>query len=136
MSIKPALQSLWLVDDARQDPVTGKMDVIGRFDAIEVEWPATHYTSRGFLYFVLTGMHGKERLTLRYANLADLAVLVERQFTLQASGPLDVQDVCIHVPAMPVPHPGVYAWELYWENEMLGSSRVTASVVRKPGQKE
>jgi hypothetical protein len=67
-------------------------------------------------------------LTLRFVDLSDLSLLLDRPFTVYSSDPLASQVVCLAVPAMPVPHPGIYAWELYWQNEMIGSSRITAHV--------
>jgi hypothetical protein len=65
VSVKPLLQALWLVDDADQDPSTGKINVTGLFDAIAIQRPATHFTARAFLFFTLTGVHGQVDLTLR-----------------------------------------------------------------------
>jgi hypothetical protein len=126
--VKPLLQALWLVDDANQDPNTGKINVTGLFDAIEIQRPATHFTAQAFLFFTLTELHGQVDLTLRYVDLSDLSVLLDRPFTVSANDPLESKVVCLAVQAMPVPHAGMYSWELYWQNEMIGSSRITAKV--------
>ncbi len=129
MSVKPLLQALWLVDDANQDPGTGKINVAGLFDVIDIQQPATHFTAPASLFFALTGLHGQVDLTLRYVNLSDLSVLLDRPFRVHGHDPLAAEVVRLAAQAMPVPHPGVYAWELYWQNEMIGSSRITAHVL-------
>jgi hypothetical protein len=126
--VKPLLQALWLVDDANQDSSTGKIDVTGLFDVIEIQRPATHFTAQAFLFFVLTGLHGQVALTLRFVDLSDLSLLLDRPFSVYGSDPLASEVVCLAVPAMPIPHPGIYVWELYWQNELIGSSRITAHV--------
>jgi hypothetical protein len=128
VSVKPLLQALWMVDDATQDTSTGKVDVTGIFDEIDILRPATHFTAQAFLFFTLTGLHGEVDLTLQYVDLSDLSLLLDRPFSVRANGPLESQVVCSRVPAMPVPHPGIYAWELHWQNELVGSSRITARV--------
>jgi hypothetical protein len=126
--VKPQLQALWLVDDARQDASTGKINVTGLFDVIEIQRPATHFTSQAFLFFALTGLPGQVDLSLHYVDLSDLSLLLDRPFSVQGTDPLLSQVVCLAVAPMPVPHSGVYAWELDWQNEIIGSSRVTARV--------
>jgi len=128
VSVKPSLQALWLVDDAAQDPGTGKINVTGLFDQIEIQRPATHFAAQAFLFFALIGLHGEVDLTLRYVDLSDLSILLDHSFSVHAADPLTSKVVCVTAPAMPVPHPGIYAWELYWQNEMIGSSRITARV--------
>lgn len=128
MSVKPLLQALWLVDDAHQDSNTGKINVTGLFDVIEIQRPATHFTAPAFLFFTLIGLHGQVDMTLFYVDLSDLSVLLDRPFRVQSNDPLASQVVCLAVPPMPVPHPGIYSWELHWQNDMIGSSRITARV--------
>jgi hypothetical protein len=127
--MKPSLQALWLVDDANQDSDTGKINITGMFDVIEIERPATHFAAGASLFFALTGLHGKVDLTLRYVNLSDLSVLLERPLSVAADSPLVAKVVCVAAPPMPVPRPGIYAWELYWQDDMIGSSRLTAKVL-------
>jgi hypothetical protein len=126
--VKPSLQPLWLAEDAHQHPGTGKIDSTGLFDQIEVSRPATHFTSRAFLFFTLTDVHGQVDLALRYVDLSDLSLLVERLLSVASPDPLASTVVCVAAPPMPVPHPGVYAWELWWQNEIIGSSRIAAQV--------
>ncbi|HYT91466.1 MAG TPA: hypothetical protein VEL76_22320 [Gemmataceae bacterium] len=90
--------------------------------------PETHFTAQAFLFFALVGIHGQADLALRYVDLADLSVLVDRPLSVPHDNPLVSKVVCLKAPAMPVPHPGVYVWEVWWQNEIIGSSRITAVV--------
>src|SRR4051794_22227016 len=112
------MQALWLTDDAQQDPKTGKINVTGLCDVIEVERSQTHFSAKAYLFFALVGIHGQIDLTLRYVDLSDLSVLVDRAFSVTHNDPLVSKVVCLAAPAMPVPHPGVYVWELWWQNEV------------------
>jgi hypothetical protein len=122
------LQALWLVDDADQDPGTGKITITGLFDQIEVKRPATHFSTQAFLFFALTDVRGQVDLALRYVDLSDLSLLVEFPLSVVSADPLASTVVCVRAPPMPVPHPGVYAWELWWQNDIIGSSRIVAQV--------
>jgi Family of unknown function (DUF6941) len=126
MPIKPSLQALWLADEVVPNPVDGKVTVSGIFDQITVR-PGTDFTSPASLFFALRDVHGKVELTLLYVDLANNEVLVERKLSVQGT-PLLTTDVCVSLPRIPVPHAGCYAWELHWENEMLGASRLEAFV--------
>jgi hypothetical protein len=126
--VKPSLQALWLVEDAAQDPATGKINITGLFDQIEVSRPATHFTAPAFLFFALTEVHGQVDLALRYVDLSDLSLFVERLLSVASADPLASTVVCVAAPPMPVPHAGVYAWELWWQNDIIGSSRIVAQV--------
>jgi hypothetical protein len=124
VSIKPSLQALWLADEVSPDDATGKVTVSGIFNQIEVD-PGTDFTAPAHLFFALRDVHGRVELILLYVDLDDNGVLLERSVQVDGS-PLLTTDVCVRISKMPVPHPGVYSWELLFGNELLGASRVQA----------
>lgn len=126
---KPLLQALWLVDDADRDPETGKVDVRGMFDLIEVKDPSREFTATAYLFCALRGLHGPVKLNLRYTDLEDESILIDRPLAITHDDPLITLDLKLLLRRIPVPHEGVYVWELIWENEVLGSSRLTAKIV-------
>jgi hypothetical protein len=128
VNIKPSLQALWLAEDVTKDPRTGKVSVTGIFDVIEVEHHAKAFTSPAMLFFSLREVHGEVELDLAYTDLSDNRVLMGRKQKVSSTSPLETVDVAIVLHKIPVPHPGEYAWELYWGNEMLGASRLSARV--------
>jgi hypothetical protein len=124
--MNPTLQSIWLVDSAEQDPNTGKVNLSGLFNHIDVPAGAD-YASGATVFFAIRGVHGHARLTLWYVDLSDNGVLLERHIRVEGD-PLDTTDVSVRVNRIPVPHSGEYAWELYAGDDQLGTARVTATV--------
>lgn len=76
--------------------------------------------------FAVRGVHGEARLTLQYIDLSNDHLLIERPVRVEGE-PLDTTDMSVRVNRIPVPHPGVYAWDLYAGVELLGTCRVTAT---------
>ncbi len=128
MHVKPSLQALWLVDKVERAPDTGKVNVTGMFNAINVEEPSREFTAPAFLFFALRGVHGPITLSFRFVDLEDQSVLIDRSLPLTHDDPLTPLDVILPLRHMPVPHAGVYVWELVWENEVIDSLRLTASI--------
>lgn len=128
LAVTPFLQALWLADEISQDSATGKVTVRGIFDQIEVDSPATHFTCVAYLFFAVRNVHRRVDLVLRYVDLSTNEVLLERPVALESDGPLATTDVSIHLPRIPVPHSGEFAWELYCGNDVIGVSRVIARV--------
>lgn len=122
----PTLQSVWLVDSADRDPTTGKVNVLGMFDCIDV--PAgSEYAAGATLFFAVRGVHGRADLDLLYVDLATDEVLVERAVRVDGD-PLDATDVTVRMSRIPTPHAGEFAWELQCDGEPLGSCRVRVTV--------
>src|SRR5687767_10672869 len=118
MSLKPSLQAMWLADDVSVDEATGKVTVSGIFNQIEIKAPETAFTSQAYLFFALSDVRTAADLRLCYVDLRTLEVLRERPIRVECADPLGVTDVLVEVNSMPVPHPGAYAWELYFGSEM------------------
>jgi hypothetical protein len=125
MPVNPTLQSLWLVEDVATDESTGKLTVVGLFNQIGLPSGAIEYNQPSAIFFSVTGVHGLADMKLCFVDLATLEVLLERPVRVNATDPLEVTDLVVRVNNMPVPHDGVYAWELYCDDELLGSSRLT-----------
>lgn len=75
-------------------------------------------------YLNLTDVHGEVGLVLRYADLTDNSILLEVEIRVNCEDPLQSIELAIPLPELPIPHPGVYAIELLYGNEWLGSHRV------------
>ncbi len=122
----PTLQSLWLVDAVELDSETGKVSLSGLFNRVDVPADAD-YAAGATIFFSLRGVHGEVRLTLLYVDLLDDAALLERPIRIEGQ-PLETTDVSVRVNQIPVPHPGSYAWELFYGAESLGSARIDVVV--------
>jgi hypothetical protein len=120
--MSPTLQALWLVDSVDHDESTGKISLRGLFDRLVVS-PGTESAGGATVFFAVRGIHGEARLRLLYVDLSDDEILIERPVRVEGE-PLDTTDLSVRVNRIPVPHPGMFAWELYFENDLLGSARI------------
>jgi hypothetical protein len=77
-------------------------------------------------YASLTEIRGLTQLELRYVDLSNNAVLFGAKIDVICDDPLQTVEAVIRLPRLPSPHVGVYALELLWNDELLGSHRVTA----------
>ncbi len=127
--MKPSLQAIWLADTASQDENTGKVTVSGMFDCVEVKAEETEFASPAVVFFALREVHGRVDLSLLLVDLSTDEAILRRLFAVQNDNPLATTDVVLNVPSIPVPHPGSFAWELYWNEESIGTSRLEAVVV-------
>jgi hypothetical protein len=125
--MKPYLKAMWLADAVTLDAQTGKATITGIFDQIEVKAPSTAFTSPAVLFFGLRDGRGKVSLTLRYVDLDDNEILLERSIQVECDA-LRTADVVLTIPKIPVPHAGAFVWELYHGTDLLGSSRVEAVI--------
>jgi hypothetical protein len=83
-------------------------------------------------FISLTDFRGPTDLELRYVDLTDQGVLLMLKFRVFSDDPLKTVEAILPVPPLPTPHPGVYALELLFNEELLGSLRVTAVEVPAP----
>ena len=61
--------------------------------------------------------------------MQDGNVLLNGTINIEANDPLKTIEVVVPLPVLPSPHAGVYAFELLYANELLGSVRVTVHEV-------
>ena len=122
----PILQTLWMADAVEYDPDTGRATLRGIFNTIRVDEGA-EFAAGGCVFFAIRGVHGQVRLTLRYVDLRDERQLLTRPVRVDGT-PLETIDFTVRVNQIPVPHAGVFAWELLLGDEMLGVTRVEVFV--------
>jgi hypothetical protein len=92
----------------------------------QLTWQEVHRSGSPYAYVSVTGIRDTVPLELRYLDLADNTVLFVIKFTVKSDDPLKTIEAVVPVPPLPTPHPGVYVLELLFENEPLGSHRITA----------
>lgn len=122
----PTLQNLWLVDTVEFDEETQKLNLRGVADRIVIPSGADLAYSAA-VFFCVGGVHGEARLTLHYVDLSSGTVLFDRPLRVEGM-PLETTDVTVRFKRIPVPHEGVYAWELYYGIEPLSTLRVEVQV--------
>ena len=162
---KPILQALVLADHIYQDKRSGKMVIAGTFNDVTIyrnelktytreeptepggtsrkhqvtEYPPDHVGDDGspWVYMCLTGIHNSVDLELRFVNLINNRVLLQADLKVQCDDPVRSVEVGIRLPTrLPTPHEGVYALELLYEEELLGSWRISAKYEDRTRPKE
>ena len=123
----PVLQALVLADQVYVDALTGKKIVAGIFNQLRARKFPARFARQTYAFICLTEVQGRVQLSLRYVDLTDNSVLLQTEFAVQSENPLQSVEVIIQVPPFPMPHPGVYAFEVLCENEPLGALRVNVT---------
>jgi hypothetical protein len=93
----------------------------------QLSWQEIHRSGSPYAYVSVTGIRDTVPLELRYMDLSDNTVLFLIKFSVKSDDPLKTVEAVVPVPPLPTPHPGVYVLELLFENEPLGSHRITAT---------
>lgn len=127
-AVKPVLQALILADHIYQDAGSGKRIIAGTFNRLRVDTVPCHFGVVTWAYICLTEVRGEIQLELRYVDLKDHKVLLHLEgLKVKHDNPLGNVEVVLPIPGFPVPHEGVYAFEVHWAGEMLGFLRIEVS---------
>lgn len=128
MATKPVLQALVLADQIYVDARTGKKVIAGTFNNLWAPSFPAQFERTTYAFICLTGIRDTVELILRYVDLRSNEVLMETNpFSVSCDNPLKSVEILQPVPHFPMPHEGVYAFEVYAGAEMLGSLRISAS---------
>ena len=124
---EPTLQALVLADYIHTDRGTGKRTICGPFNGIAAETfgEKSALPFPPWAYIVMTGLKGKYDLVLQYVDLKDNRLLMRSPiFRVKSEDALRNFDLAIEIPNLPLLHPGVYALELCWNEQLIGSIRI------------
>lgn len=146
--MKPVLQSLLLADHVYSDQATGKKIIAGVFNRVQrmkappkppegeaprpVPIPAGGLASTPFVYMAITELHGKCDFILELTDLAENVGMFKVGFTVDCKDPLQTVEVHFPIPALALPHAGVYSLGLLWKDELLGALRILAADMEPP----
>jgi hypothetical protein len=143
--VKPILQALLVADHIYTDSLTGKRVICGVFnnlmniksDALEGDPKTKHPLIQNVVpgadagspsvYISLTDVRGEQHFDLRYVDLREDEVLFQFGFELKCDDPLKTLELVFPSPRLPRHKLGVFAFELLWDNEPLGSHRIAVS---------
>ena len=131
--VVPLLVAALICDVAVADPSTGKKNLIGIFDPINVtNFPSQRPMS---LYFKVADAEGRYEFQIRYVQQSTGAMLAEAAGELIARDRLASTDLYISFPPLPIPGEGRYEFQLWANGMFLGSTFIDA-VTRRQQQTE
>jgi hypothetical protein len=102
-----------------------RANILGVFNGYTAPaFPAT--LPRTWLYLALTDGYGAAALTLRLLDADESRPPLFEEVLPPArfASPLEVKEVVMEVPAIPLPGPGVYRWQVLCEGEVLHERRL------------
>ena len=130
----PVLQALLLADQIYTD-VSGKRIICGAFSKIFCKKFPTVAGFSPFAFVLLADVIGEVVLQLRFVSLNDNEILMESSKTrIKSDDPLTPLDIVFRIPPFPLPHKGIYSFECWADETMIGSVRL--HVVDFDGGKE
>lgn len=122
--VVPVLVAVLICDVAVADPGTGKKNLIGIFNRINVgKFPTNRPMS---VYLKLTDAEGYYEFDIRFVELKTGTILAGAQGTLTAKDRLASSDLCIQFPPLPVPGEGRYEFQVWANSMFLGSTFLDA----------
>ncbi|MFG0268021.1 MAG: hypothetical protein ACF8AM_23135 [Rhodopirellula sp. JB055] len=146
--VKPVLQAMVLADHVYQDRRSGKHVIAGTFTKIVIvpsqdaeiveengeqkqrlSGPVSRMGSP-YLYLSLTGLRNEQAFLLQLVDLTEAKVLMEMNFKMKCSDPVQNAEAIIDMPLLPIPRKdGNYSIDLIWNGEQIGSWRITAELM-------
>jgi hypothetical protein len=130
MNVRPILQSLVLADHIYIDAKTGKKIIAGTFNHLAApEFPSS-FGRTTYAFISMTEVHGNTPVTLKYTDLSNSETLLEiRDLPMEApNDPLATVEMVVELPRFPMPHEGIFAFEVYAHEEQIGSLRIQVSL--------
>jgi hypothetical protein len=144
--VTPVLQALVLAERIYEDKHTGRKIIAGTMRHVtlikkdeatsEKIGPSGESVTivRGgiagspFAYVSLTGVFDETVLTLQFVSLTRNKVMFVTKVTVRCKDRLETVEIVSALPELGIPEPGVYAFEVICEGEILGSTRLVARV--------
>jgi len=135
--IRPILQSLLIADRVYTD-TSGKKIIAGTFQQLMFFRGAAFsdlardkrvqaggfQAGSPFLYACLTDIDGEQDFEVRYVDLADEAIVFGATFRVRSMDRLQNCEVSLPLPTLPTTKPGLFALEVLWNLQPLGSYRI------------
>jgi hypothetical protein len=130
MNVRPILQSLVLADHIYIDAKTGKKIIAGTFNHLAAPEFPSFFGRTTYAFISMTEVHGNTPVTLKYTDLSNSETLLEiRDLPMEApNDPLATVEMVVELPRFPMPHEGIFAFEVYAHEEQIGSLRIQVSL--------
>jgi len=129
MNVRPILQALVLADHVYIDAKTGKKIIAGTFNHLAAPEFPSFFGRTTYAFISMTEVHGNLPVTLKYTDLSTSEVLLEiRDLPMEApNDPLATVEMVVELPRFPMPHEGVFAFEVCVNDEQIGALRIQVS---------
>ncbi len=126
----PKPLAMIICDMVMDDRKTGKKILIGTFNNIDaVNFPVMHMQLSIFLS--LTNGHGRYQGCLRCVNLSSGKSIVDLKGPIAFPNPLDVVEINFVLRKMIFPVPGMYAFQLFCDDELILDRKFKVSKIGK-----
>lgn len=130
----PVLKALVLADYIYTEQ-SGKRIICGTFNRI---W-SSKFPGRfreHWAYILLADVDRKVVLQLRFVHLKDNQILMQSSpITIESKDPLMPLDIAIEIPGFPLPEAGIYAFECWASDDMIGSVRLQVGKLEEQSEK-
>lgn len=128
--VVPVLVAVLACDVAVADPSTGKKNLIGLFNRVNIgSFPTQRPMS---LYMKLADAEGYYKIEVRFVQASSDKILAKAEGELQAPDRLASVDLHIDFPPLPIPEEGRYEFQVWANSVFLGQTFVDA-VPRRQG---
>ena len=154
---KPILQALLVSDNVYSDSISKKKVIAGvlrkiqffvpvvdeKEDENESETKTETETVLGgarqggpspTIFISLTEVYNTQQFELNYVRLEDDQIYFQRDLAVHCEDPLETVEVICPMPEIPI-SPGLFAVELSWSGETLGSFRILIEEIEDPLKK-
>jgi len=143
--VTPVLQALVLAERVFEDK-GGQKIIAGTFNHLqirrnqppeEIEHPdgtkkillSGGQPGSPYAYISLTDVCDNTVLEFQFVSLTENKVVFEKEITVSCSDRLETVEIILALPPLRVPGPGVYAFEIVCEGEVIGSHRLIATAI-------
>ncbi len=123
--VVPVLVAALVCDAAVADPTTGKKNLVGIFDRVNVRTFPTQQPMS--LYVKLTDAEGFYNVQVRYVQSNSGQELAKAEGQAQFASRLGSFDFLISLPSVPVPSEGRYEFQIWANDVYLGGTFIDAA---------
>jgi hypothetical protein len=119
----PVLLAVLICDTAATDPGSGKKSIIGVFDKVFAAFPTQRPLT---IYVRLTDAEGFYSFKLKYVQAATGQTLAELDGQAEVKDRLGASDFYVTTPPLPIPAPGRYEIQVWFNDVFIGSTFLDA----------
>ena len=128
--VVPLLEAALICDVAVADPNTGKKNLIGIFNRLNVGSFPTQRTL--YIYFKISDAEGFYNVDVRFVQVATGIMLAQGQGEISISDRLGSTDLYIGFPPLVIPEAGRYEFQIWANSMFLGSTSMDATPRQPP----